>query len=113
MAYSTGVSLRIVTPSDPTQEDGEDFVTIPVAIEFWGTWADSVDYLQQLRRLSRQVRVAEFESTLLDETSGAEAGIKLPPYYQVSTTANLEVYVIPDSSESSSSVPAPTPDQPQ
>jgi Tfp pilus assembly protein PilO len=113
VAYSTGVSLRVVTPSDPTQEDGEDFITIPVAIEFWGTWADSVDYLQQLQRLSRQVRIAEFESTLLDETSGAEAGIKFPPYYQVSTTANLEVYVIPDSSESSSSVPAPTPDQPQ
>ena len=113
VAYSTGVSLRAVTPSDPTQEGGEEFVTIPVAIEFWGTWADSVDYLQQLRRLSRQVRIAEFESTLLEETSATDAGMKLPPYYQVSTTASLEVYVIPDSSESSETVPAPTPDQPQ
>ena len=74
VAYSTGVSLRIVTPSDPTQEDGEDFVTIPVAIEFWGTWADSVDYLQQLRRLSRQVRVAEFESTLARRDLGGRGG---------------------------------------
>ncbi len=59
------------------------------------------------------MRVAEFESTLLEETGATDAGMKLPPYYQVSTTASLEVYVVPDSSESSESVPAPPTDQPQ
>ena len=109
VAYSTGVSLRVVTPAEPVQDEGEEFVTIPVAIEIWGTWADTVDYLQQLSKLSRQLRIAEFESTLLDESSATDAGIKLPPYYQVATTANLEVYVIPESTDSTTSVPAPAP----
>jgi Tfp pilus assembly protein PilO len=113
LAYSTGVSLRAVTPNDPTQDEDEDFVTIPIALEVYGTWADTVDYLQQVRRLPRQVRIADFESTLLDESTADEAGMKMPPYYQVETVANLEIYVIPESTESDSDVPAPAPGQEQ
>jgi len=112
LAYSTGVSLRAVTPNDPVS-GGEGFVTIPIALQVYGTWADTVDYLQQIRRLPRQVRVGDFESTLLDEAAAEDAGMKAPPYYQVETVANLEIYVIPDSAESSSSVPAPAPEQGQ
>lgn len=107
VAYSAGVSLRAVTPGDPAQGDGEDFVSIPVDVETWGTWADTVDFLQQLSKLSRQLRVAEFESSTLDESAAEEAGMELPPYYQVRMTAKLEVYVIPVSTDSTTSVPAP------
>jgi type IV pilus assembly protein PilO len=111
VAYSSGVSLRGVTPGDPAQEDGQGFIAIPVDVETWGTWSDSVDFLQQLRRLARQVRVVDFESSLLDETAADDANIDVPPYYQVKMTSKLEVYVIPTSSDTSSSVPAPAPAQ--
>jgi len=109
VAYSSGVSLRGVIPDEPIQDDGAPYITIPVDLETWGTWSDSVDFLQQLRRLSRQVRVVEYEAVLLDETAAVDANIELPPYYQVKLTAKLEVYVIPASSDSTSSVPAPAP----
>jgi len=82
---------------------------VPIDLETWGTWSDSVDFLQQLRKLSRQVRVVELEARLLDESSAEDAKIKLPPYYQVEMTTKLEVYVIPANQSDSSSVPAPAP----
>jgi len=108
VAYASGLSLRAVIPGDPVAVEGEEFVALPMDLETWGTWADSVDYLQELRKLSRQVRIVDFESNLLDESSATDAGVKLPPYYQVKMTVRLESYVIP-SEESSSTVPAPAP----
>jgi len=109
VAYSSGVSLRGVIPDEPLQDDGQPFVTLPVDVETWGTWSDTVDFLQQLRGLARQVRIVEYEAVLLDETAATDANIELPPYYQVKLNAKLEVYVIPASSDSTSSVPAPAP----
>lgn len=109
VAYASGVSLRAVVPGEPVQEEPAQFVAIPISIETWGTWADSVSFLQDLRKLSRQVRVVDFESLVLDESSAAEARIKMPPYYQVKMTSSLEVYVIPADSVGSSAVPAPAP----
>jgi len=108
VAYASGLSLRAVIPGDPVAVEGEEFVALPMDLETWGTWSDSVDYLQQLRKLSRQVRIVDFESNLLDESSATDAGVKLPPYYQVKMTVRLESYVIP-SEVSSSTVPAPAP----
>jgi len=109
VAYSSGVSLRAVVPGEPVQDEGEDFIAVPVDLETWGTWSDSVDFLQQLRKLSRQIRVVDFEASMLDESAATEAGIKLPPYYQVKMTSKLETYVIPSGESDSSSVPAPAP----
>jgi len=109
VAYSSGVSLRGVVPGTPVQDEGADYITVPVDMETWGTWSDSVDFLQQLRKLSRQIRVVDFEAALLDESAATDAKIELPPYYQVKMTSKLEVYVIPSDVSEPSSVPAPTP----
>jgi len=109
VAYSSGVSLRGVVPGAPIQDEGADYITVPIDMETWGTWSDSVDFLQQLRKLSRQIRVVDFEAALLDESAATDAKIELPPYYQVKMTSKLEVYVIPSDVSEPSSVPAPAP----
>lgn len=111
VAYSSGMSLRGVVPGAPIQNEGEQFITVPVDVETWGTWSDSVDFLQQLRRLSRQVRIVDFEASMLDENAASEANIELPPYYQVKMTSRLEVYVIPqtDAEPTNEAVPPPPP----
>jgi len=110
VAYSTGVSLRAVVPGTPIQNEGEDYFTIPIDLETWGTWSDSLDFLQQIGGIQRQTRTVEFEALPLEETAANDAGIDLPPYYQVKITTKLEAYVIAPSTESTTE-PAPAPVQ--
>ncbi len=112
-AYASGVSLRGVTPQVPAVVDAETFVTVPLSLEVWGTWSDTVDFLQRLRKLGRQVRIATFESFVIEESAASDARIKTPPYYQVRTVVSLETYVIPPASDSASDTLVPVPEPAQ
>jgi Tfp pilus assembly protein PilO len=110
-AYASDVSLRGVTPALPAVVEDQTVVSVPLSLEVWGTWSDTVDFLQRLQKLGRSVRVTQFEAMVIEESVAHDANIKLPPYYQVRTVVALETYVIPAGSESATdtSVPAPEP----
>jgi Tfp pilus assembly protein PilO len=108
-AYASGVSLRQITPAPPSVVEGASYVTIPLGMEAYGTWADTVDFLQRLLEMGRAVRVVGFNSSLLGETAAEEANIKLPPYYQIKTAVTIETYVIPASGSGTSAAPVPPP----
>jgi Tfp pilus assembly protein PilO len=110
-AYASGVSLRQITPAPPQviPPEGAQYVTIPLGMEAYGTWADTVDFLQRLLEMGRAVRVVGFSSSLLGESTAEEANIKLPPYYQIKTGLTVETYVIPASGSGTSTAPVPPP----
>lgn len=111
-AYSSGVELRSVRPDENLQvTEGLNFVGIPVEMSLIGTWADTVDFLQQLGRLSRTVRVTNVAVEILepDEELAGQTGVKFPPYYQVKSTVKVTAYAIPAASAPATPAPAPAP----
>lgn len=111
-AYDSGVVIMSVQPADPVFTEGAAYVGLPITAEIWGTWSDTVDFLQQLQRMERELRTAGFTVEVLpvpeDEVDSA-AGLTYPPYYQVRSTIRLTAYVIPAADASSTSTSVPTP----
>jgi Tfp pilus assembly protein PilO len=103
-AYESNVQLRVIEPSDLVQESS--WVSMPITVTCWGSWADTVDFVQQVRKMERQVRIVETGSDLLDEDESADEAVEPLDEYSVETQLLIETYLIP-SSESSSTVPAP------
>jgi len=103
-AYESNVQLRVIEPSDLVQESS--WVSMPITVTCWGSWADTVDFVQQVRKMERQVRIVETSSDLLDEEESANDAVEPLDEYSVETQLIIETYLIP-SSESSSTVPAP------
>lgn len=111
-AYDTGVVIMSVTPLEPQFTAGAAYVGLPVTLEVWGTWSDTVDFLQRLQRTERELRTVSYAADVLpvpQEGEKSDAGLSYPPYYQVRTTVRLSAYVIPSSESSPSApvVPAP------
>lgn len=101
-AYEQDVQLTSVKPGDLVPNAG--FVGVPIEIQVVGTWGDTIDYLQALRTLTRQVRVVSFSSGRADKDV-EEAGFA--PYTPV-TVINLDAYAIPSSSSTGTAPAAPT-----
>jgi Tfp pilus assembly protein PilO len=97
VAYQSNVQLRRIVPGDMVQSTG--YVIMPVEIEVWGEWTDSVDFVQQVGRLSRQVRIVQTTTAVLDEGDLEEALDEIEDY-GVSTVLQLETYVIPAAADS-------------
>lgn len=112
-AYDSGVVLRSVRPNEPLAPVGAvGFMGLPIDMEVWGSWADTIDFVDRLEKLPRQLRVNTFVSTVLNppqEAERASYGLSFPPYYQVQSTIKVTAYVIPAGSEAASAaVPPPT-----
>lgn len=110
-AYDTGVVIMSVAPAEPEFTEGAAYVGLPVELEVWGTWADTVDFMQRLQKTDRELRTTKYTVEVLpppNEELGSEAGLSYPPYYQVRTNINVRAYVIP-SSETTAPPTVPTP----
>jgi Tfp pilus assembly protein PilO len=110
-AFDSGVQLVAVAPNKPMSKG--DYVSVPVQIEVLGTWADTVDYLQRISKLSRAIRI--FSSTTkvtTDATQISRTNSSLPAYSGDSVMM-LEAYMIPASTGASGTAPAvPAPASP-
>ncbi len=112
LASGSGVFLSSIQPGALVITEGVPHVGMPVTLVVQGPWVDVVDYLQQLQRLPRQLRVTDVNVGILPEPSeqdAAEPGITVPPYYQVEANIQLTAYIIPAGSVSATSAPAPEP----
>lgn len=70
-----GVTWLSITPESPTAPPGGgDFSVIPITMSFEGTYAELLEFLTQLKNLSRLVTINEvtYEEVEENETTGAE-----------------------------------------
>lgn len=105
-AFDSGVQLVAVTPTKPANK--VTYVSVPVQIDVLGTWADTVDYLQRISKLSRALRILQVTASVTDNASQvSRANADLPDYFEASTLT-LEAYMIP-ASTGATSAPAATP----
>jgi type IV pilus assembly protein PilO len=115
-AYESGVVLRSVTPAAPIEAEGVPHVELPISLEVRGPWSDTVDFLQQLRRTPRQLRITKVTVGGLAEPSPEElptTGLTYPPYYQLASTIELRAYVIPAGAAAPPPAAAPPAETPE
>jgi len=106
-AFESGVQLVAATPAEAVNEG--TFVSVPMSIQILGTWADTVDYLQRIAKLSRGLRTVGFSAAVTDNSAQASRqNDELPDYFEV-TTLNLEAYMIPASSGTTPTAAVPAP----
>lgn len=107
-AYDAGVVIMSITPGEPEFKEKAAYVGLPLIVEVWGTWTDTVDFMQRLNTMERALRTSGYTVEVLpapqEGATTNEAGLKYPPYYQVRTTLQLTAYVIP--SPEASATPA-------
>jgi len=108
-AFASGVQLTAITPAAPAGQTG--YYSIPIAMQVIGTWSDTVDYLQRLMKLNRGLRIVQSSSVRTSNTEQAAHENSTLPDYALVTTINLEAYMIPASTEPSSTAPTPAPGQ--
>jgi type IV pilus assembly protein PilO len=104
-AFASGVQLVSVTPGAPAA--GAQYYTIPIEVQVIGTWADSVDFLQRIMKLNRGVRVTGSVSTRTDNADQVARENETIPDYSAQTIIQLESYMMP-ASTGSTSTPAAT-----
>lgn len=100
-AYDSDIQILTVTPGAPTAKAGA--VAVPMTLQIFGTWENTIGYMRGLSKLTRQLRVVSFTSGRSDV---AAVSHDLPPY-SPSTDLVLEAYVLPAGSVNVSSTPAP------
>jgi Tfp pilus assembly protein PilO len=104
-ASAVGVSLESVSVNGP--KANTTYLSLPFSIVIWGTWSDTIEYMQQLRRLDRQLRIVEFNTAIVTPEQLSAVKLSAPPYYQVKTTLSLEAYAVPEISSPASGTPIP------
>ncbi len=108
-AFASGVQLQSVAPADPKSSADATYLSIPMEMKVWGTWADTIDYLKRIMELNRGIRIMESGSSLLDNASPSNPQL---PEWSVSTVLQIEAYVIPASQNASAAAtPVPAPAQ--
>jgi len=73
----SGVTWTSITPESPTAPaGGGDYTVIPITMSFEGTYEELLEFLTQLKNLSRLVTVNEvtYEEVIEEETTNGEDG---------------------------------------
>lgn len=114
LCAQSGLQFRTLTPGPPgpawtTQgkAPAPTYLRIPIKMQVFGTWSDTVDFMQRVQKLPRQLRITTV-STIHTEQVPANPPDPMPEV-PVMTDFGLEAYVIP--SASSTAAPSPAPGQ--
>lgn len=110
LAYENEVQIRMITPAELVPRTSH--LALPIELQFWADWRETVDFTQQIMTLNRQYRVVNLSARPLTpgETGTSTLRVDLDPY-PVSVTLQLEAYVIPaagDAPVPAPAAPAPT-----
>lgn len=109
LAYENEVQIKTITPAELAPRTSH--IALPISLQFWADWRETVDFTQQIMSLNRQYRVVELSSRRLlpGDTADQPMKIDLEPY-PVLTVLQLEAYIIPAATEASAPAPvAPAP----
>jgi Tfp pilus assembly protein PilO len=102
-ANEAGVEFRTLTPDAPVQNTG--FASIKMKMEVLGGWADTIDFMQRVRKLTRQVRIVGYSAQPYTPATGEAQN----EAQQVTFTMDLEVYTLAAAQTASGAAPAPAP----
>lgn len=97
---AAGLEFASISPNPPVQVGAEPYSAISIAVVVRGSWQDTVDMLQRIRGLTRQVRIVSFSVTHLDDADDDAPN-------QVETAIGLEVYTMPAEVAPVTDVPPP------
>ena len=86
-ANEAGVEFRTLTPQEPEQRTG--YSAIALKMDVVGEWADAIDFMQRLNKLTRQVRIFGFTAA-----PQAEAEPTAETVQKVQLGFDLEVYTL-------------------
>jgi Tfp pilus assembly protein PilO len=102
-----GLEFASLTPSEPTRtEAGYSEITIAMLVK--GTWQDTVDLLQRLPKLTRQVRIVGFNTAVQQADADDD-----DPTNVVETAMTIRVYTMPSDVTPAEVPPAPDAEQQQ
>jgi len=101
LSIAAGLRFISLTPQQPSAPWAADngapepgFLRIPMTMQVNGTWSDTVDFLQRLTKLPRQLRVTGVNVTeATDDATEGESGAV--PEGTLTTVVGLEAYMIP------------------
>lgn len=103
---ASGLEFVLVAPSDPEPlEEGYTAVLSELVVR--GKWQDVVDLLQRLRRISRQLRVVDFQ---VERYVPEDEALDVSDETLVEAIINIEVYMMPRTTDTTGTVP-PAPGQ--
>lgn len=88
-ANAAGVDFRTLTPLEPEQRTG--YAAILLNMEVNGQWADAIDFMQRLNKLTRQVRIVGYTASPVDVPTGEADEDTVQ---RVRLTFDVEVYTL-------------------
>lgn len=100
----SGLEFASLTPSEPILVEG-GYSEITIAMLVRGTWQDTVDLMQRLPRLTRQVRIVGFNTAQSaqddddDDTNVVETGMTIRVYTMPADVAPAAVPPAPDAEQ--------------
>ncbi len=103
-ANDAGVEFRTLTPSEPEQKNG--YAAVVMSMDVSGEWADAIDFMRRLGKLTRQVRMVGLTVTPAAPPEGEE---DVPQ--QVQLSFSLEVYTLAPAGSATGATPPPPPAQ--
>jgi Tfp pilus assembly protein PilO len=100
-----GLEFASLTPSEPSQvEAGYSEITMAMLVR--GTWQDTVDLMQRLPRLTRQVRIVGFNTAVQQSRDDEDDDTNV-----VETGMTIRVYTMPVDVAPPAAPPAPDAEQ--
>ncbi len=96
-ANEAGVEFRTLTPTEPELKTG--YASINIKMDCVGEWADAIDFIQRLGKLTRQVRVIGFTATPVAATTAEETAQKVQLAFE------LEVYTLAPAAAAGATTP--------
>jgi len=98
----SGLEFSMLEPSDPVPYTG--YQAIPMTITVKGAWADVVDLMSRLRRVTRQVRIVEF--AVDPEPADTETTATVTTAPPLTAEIAIEIYTINPATSQETSAPA-------
>lgn len=99
----SGLEFVSLTPQQPQQVE-EGYSEIQVSMMVRGTWADTVDLMQRLPRLTRQLRISNLTVSPYEPPTGDD---QEPERSLVQTNLTIVVYTMPSDVAPPAAPPAP------
>lgn len=103
-ANAAGVDFAQITPATPVINAGQPYETVPLTVVVHGDWADIIEFMRDVDKLTRGTRIStgaitRVEGTTGSAASGGSSGAATEPY--INAQLLLDVYVMSTSTTSS------------
>jgi type IV pilus assembly protein PilO len=76
VSNAAGLRFNRVSPGDPTTGGTGQFTEVPVTVQVQGKWADVLDYLRRLNRLTRAIRVTDLSLSPIEASTSPTLAVE-------------------------------------